>query len=159
MKIIYRAYLLLLVVLLATTFFFKGIVFDIHIHDTKLVIAHLYIGLWLSFYVLILTIANYWMSKYRNKVSLLQWIVFITTVLVFFWILFAPFFQSKRPPAGPIDLTAWQSFGQFQKVNEITSILTFLFVLTHLSFWIYFLVFLIRKFILKKPDLAHITSS
>jgi len=146
MKMIYRAYLLLLVVLLATAFFFKGAVFDIHIRDTKLVIAHFYISLWLSFYVLLLTIANYWISKCRGKVSLLQWSVFLITALVCLWILYASLFQSTRYYNRTFVMN-WHNFNQFQKVNEITTILVFLFLLTHLAFWIYFLVFLIRKFI------------
>ena len=149
MKIIYRAYLLLLIAILITAFISKGITIDIHIHDTKFVIAHFYISLWLSFYVLLLTIANYWISKYRGRTSLLQWLVFLITVLVCLWILFASLFQSTRFYGRTFDIDTWSKFNQFQKINEITSILTFLFILAQLSFWIYFLILLIRKFLFR----------
>jgi len=151
MKIIYRAYILLLVVLLATTFFFKGATFDIHIHDTVFVIAHFHTGLALSFYVLLLTIADYWTSNHRNKISLFQWLLFLTVVLASFWILYASIFQSTRY-YNRTDINTGYNFRQLQKMNEITTIFLFFFVLTHLSFWIYFLVFLLRKFIFLKVD-------
>jgi heme/copper-type cytochrome/quinol oxidase subunit 1 len=69
MKIIYRAYLLLLLAILATAFISKGITIDIHFHDTKFVVAHFYINLFFLFYVLLLMIANNWITKYRNYVS------------------------------------------------------------------------------------------
>jgi heme/copper-type cytochrome/quinol oxidase subunit 1 len=150
MKIIYKAYLLLMIALLATTFISRGMTIDIHFHDTKFLIAHFYISLFFLLYTLLLTIANYWISKYRNNVSFFQWIVFITSVMVFFWILYASFLQSNRFPGGTIDISTWHNFNQFQKINEVTSILSLFFVLTQLAFWIYFLAFLVRRFIFQQ---------
>ncbi len=142
MKIIYRAYVFLMIAVLATALFFKGITLDVHFHDRKFVIVHFYIGLALAFYILLLTIANYWIAKHRKLVSFLQWLVFLITALVCLWILCASIFQSGRYYR--------HDFNQFQKINEITSVLSLFFVLANLSFWIYFLYFLVRKTIFRK---------
>jgi len=149
MKIIYRAFLLLVIVILITTVIAGGTTIDIHIHDTKIVIAYFHISLLLLFYVLLLTTAYYWISRCKNHVSSFQWIVFIMTVLIFFWILCVSFFQSNRFVGRTIDISSWHSFNQFQKLNEITSVLSLFFVSTHLAFWVYFLVVLVRKFLFR----------
>ncbi len=132
MKIIYRAYLLLLIAILITGVISRRITIDIHFHDTKLVMAHFYISLVFFLYVLMLTVVNYWVSIYKKYVSFFQWLVFTIAVLTFVWILCVSFFQSNRFVGRTIDITGWHNFSQFQKLNEITSILSLFFVLTHL---------------------------
>jgi heme/copper-type cytochrome/quinol oxidase subunit 1 len=128
---------------------------DIHIHDTKFVIAYSHIAALLLIYLLSVGFANYWITTKRKQVSVFQWLVFVFIALFLFWILnilrLQPengFFHLNRKRY--LDLTGWHNFNQFEEVNKTITILFLVFLATQMIFWIYFFILVVKNLFLKK---------
>lgn len=147
LKIIDKAYLLLIFMITALGIIFipKGTTIDIHIHDTKFVIAHFPICLIFLFYTLMLAGCNYWLNSFRKRVSTFQWVAFIITTLFVCLVEYSSIRRFNLVKNEYNDLSQWHAFYKFEEEDKAITILSLVFVTLHLFFWIYFFFLLFRK--------------
>lgn len=130
--------------LLLVSFFFLHRTIDVHIHDTYYVITGSFVAQWAAYWVLLLFLLYKLLRKRHDTVNGKLFRLHVTTTFIpLFFILFLGYITNSKT-AQYLDYSNWQQLEpRFQASTAM--ILTLLFLLSQVTFLLYFIIQLLKK--------------
>jgi len=130
--------------------FFTGNVIDIHLHDTMFVISAVNIAGLFFLLIVILYLANRWLTGKSGKANLFLWLVLIATWLM--WVLIAYLnIEDPTPAREYLDMSSLHSWSVYRRwVERIVTVVVIIFLFSQLAFWLYFTARIVYRLLKKK---------
>lgn len=139
-----------------TGLFLGNSAIDIHLHDTYFVVAHFHIVMGVSAFFGMFAGVYHWFPKMFGRFmnSTLGYIHFFVTLIGAYLIFWPMHYEGiAGMPRRYYDISAWESFKQFQPINSFISIVSIIVFVAQLLFVINFFmsIFRGRKVTVKNP--------